>query len=584
MPRPLAPRGHILPDLASVLVVYALVAAGCSIFASEVLSGQPDFPGLYERLPIVLLALLPAGLLAFLGIKVRSLVADLKARRYGSRLRLRLSLLFLLSVAAASAPQGLFLIRLATASQAASSSSAVREALSSGQDLALAWYDEELARLERAAERAAGAAPGTRAQALLGDLASVDPRMEAVEVFRGGASADFAGPQADRLPSAPPAPAAGARGHLLPVSAAGGASLLRYAAPLPGTRDFAVLSLRLPSGLEEAASALGTAARSVSLLKDFSSRWAALVAVLYGFLALPLLIVAVMLGTAAADSIVEPLSSLDEATRRAAAGDFGARLIVKPGDEIGALVASFNRMLSEIEKSRDDDVRRGKIDAWKDIAQRLAHELKNPLTPIRLAAERVLRKWRTDPEAAADIVEPSMLAIVSEVEGMDSLLSDFRSFASLPEPQRDWTGLRDLVEDSVALYAASYPGISFDLAAIPGGMTLRVDRAAMKRAIGNLVANSIDAMGGSGRVEIGADLVKTAESRYCRLRIRDTGHGVRAEARDMIFVPYFTTKDSGTGLGLSIVERIVSQHGGAIRFESEEGAGTTFFVDLPLDK
>jgi len=584
MAKPLAPRGRVPPDLASVLVIYALIAAGCSIFASEVLSGQPDFPGLYERLPVVLLAILPAGLLAFLGVKARALIADLRARRYGSRLRLRLSLLFLLSVAAASAPQGLFLLRLAAASQAASSSRAVREALSSGQDVALAWYDEELARLERAAERAAEAAPGTGAASLLAGLQSIDPRMEAVEVFRGGASSGFAGPSSDRLSAAPSAPAAGARGHLLPVSAVGGASLLRYAAPLAGTTDFAVLSLRLPAGLEGAASSLGAAARSVSLLGDFSSRWNRLVAVLYGFLALPLLIVAVILGMAAADSVVEPLSSLDEATRRVAAGDFGVRLIVKPGDETGRLVASFNRMLSEIEKSRDDQVRRGKIDAWKDIAQRLAHELKNPLTPIRLAAERVLKKWRTDPNAAASIVEGSMLAIVKEVEGMDSLLSDFRSFASLPEPQRDWVELRDLVEDSVALYSASYPGIRFDLGAIPADARLRVDRAAMKRAIGNLVANSIDAMGASGRVEIGADLVKTAESRYCRLRIRDTGHGVRADARDRIFVPYFTTKDSGTGLGLSIVERIVSEHGGAIRFESEEGAGTTFFVDLPLDK
>jgi nitrogen fixation/metabolism regulation signal transduction histidine kinase len=286
----------------------------------------------------------------------------------------------------------------------------------------------------------------------------------------------------------------------------------------------------------------------------------------------------------ASDMVAEPLASLDEATRRVAAGDFGVRLIVKPGDETGRLVASFNRMLSEIERSRVDEVRRGKIDAWKDIAQRLAHELKNPLTPIRLAAERVLKKWRSDPASAAPIIESSMLAVVKEVEGMDALLGDFRSFASLPEPQRDWVGLRALVEDSAALYAASYPEVSFDLRGLPEGMTLRVDRAAVKRAIGNLISNSIDAMGGKGRVEIGADLVKAADSRYCRLRIRDTGRGVSADVGDRIFVPYFTTKDSGTGLGLSIVERIVSEHGGAIRFESEEGSGTTFFVDLPLDR
>jgi nitrogen fixation/metabolism regulation signal transduction histidine kinase len=241
-------------------------------------------------------------------------------------------------------------------------------------------------------------------------------------------------------------------------------------------------------------------------------------------------------------------------------------------------------MLGEIERSRSDELRREKIDAWQDIAQRLAHELKNPLTPIRLAAERVLKRWRADPALTAPIIEGSMLAIVKEVEGMDALLSDFRAFASLPEPQRDWTDLSALVADSVALYAASYPDVRFILDGLPAGLTLRVDKATMKRALGNLIANSIDAMDGRGDIEIAADLVKAADSRYCRLKIRDTGHGISASLGEKVFMPYFTTKSAGTGLGLSIVERIVAEHGGAIRFESDEGAGTTFYVDLPLDR
>jgi two-component system nitrogen regulation sensor histidine kinase NtrY len=177
-----------------------------------------------------------------------------------------------------------------------------------------------------------------------------------------------------------------------------------------------------------------------------------------------------------------------------------------------------------------------------------------------------------------------MIAIVMEVEGMDALLTDFRAFASLPEPQREWTEFRPLVEESVALYAASYPEVSFSLGGLQSGLTLRVDRSAMKRAFGNLISNSVDAMDGAGEIEIRADLVKAADSRYCRLSVRDTGRGIPSSVGDRVFVPYFTTKPAGTGLGLSIVERIIADHGGAIRFESEEGAGTTFFVDLPLDR
>jgi two-component system, NtrC family, nitrogen regulation sensor histidine kinase NtrY len=589
MAGPFSQRRKILPELFSVLVIYVLTAIGAFFYAQSVLMGAPDFPGLYERLPALLLAVLPAALLVILVIRGRALVMDLRARRYGSRLRLRLSALFIIAIVAAALPEGLFLLRIADLAQASSSSAEVREALGEGQALALAWYDEELGRVERAAASLArdygAAGSGRDTKALLSSLKERDPRLEALELFAGGKSADFAGAQSAKLASPPPPPAQRSKGHLLAAYSSGGTSVLRYAVPLDeGGGRFAVLSLRLPEGLDKAAASLGKAARTAGFLGPFSAQWAKLLALLYCFLVLPLLLIAVLLGTVASDLVAEPLISLEEATRRVAAGDFGVRLIVKPGDETGRLVASFNRMLGEIERSREGELRKEKIDAWKDIAQRLAHELKNPLTPIRLTSERVLRRWKTDPAGASPIIENSMLAIIKEVEGMDALLSDFRAFASLPEPERDWVELIGLVSDSVAVYAASYPDVRFKLDGLPPELTLRVDRGAMKRALGNLIANAIDAMEGSGEIEIGADLVKAADSRYCRLKIRDTGRGIPPELGDKVFMPYFTTKSAGTGLGLSIVERIVSEHGGSLRFESEEGSGTTFFLDLPLDR
>ena len=593
MAGPFAPHKRILPDLVSVLIIYGLTALGSFLYAQSVLSGAPDFPGLYERLPIALLAILPAALLILLILRLRSLFLDFRAKRYGSRLRLRLAGFFALAIAAAALPQSLFLLRIAYIAQDSSSSAEVREALSEGRTIALAWDDEELARVERAAaelaEKFPSAATGSErslpeASALLSELKVRDPRMDAIELFARGRSAGFAGLADARLGDPPTPPAAGTSGHLLAASSSGGTSLVRYAVPLGDEGSFAVLCLRLPDGLEKAAASLSAAARTTGFLAPFSAKWTGLLVLLYCFLVLPLLLIALFLGLAASDLVAEPLVSLEEATRRVAAGDFGVRLIVKPGDETGRLVASFNRMLGEIERSRSDELRREKIDAWQDIAQRLAHELKNPLTPIRLAAERVLKRWRSDPALTAPIIEGSMLAIVKEVEGMDALLSDFRAFASLPEPQRDWTELSSLVADSVALYAASYPEVRFRLGGLPEKLPLRVDRATMKRALGNLIANSIDAMEGAGEIEISADLVKAADSRYCRLKIRDTGQGISASIGEKVFMPYFTTKSAGTGLGLSIVERIVAEHGGAIRFESDEGAGTTFYVDLPLDR
>ncbi|HET7838163.1 MAG TPA: ATP-binding protein [Rectinemataceae bacterium] len=587
MAGPVAPRRRLFPDLLTITLIYVLVALGAYVLARQILGGAPDFPGLERQLPLAVLAILPLSLAIILVLRVRTLVIELRVGRYGSRLRAKLAALFLLTVAAASLPQGAFLLRLATRAQAASSSAEIRKALAAGNRLALAWYDEELSRIERAAaELPVLDRKGAGAVQLLDALRGREPRMEALEVFERARSLDFAGAPSARLAAPPPAPTRGTQGTLLPASASGDASRIRYAAAWSpgGSQGYTVLTLRLPESLGQTAELLGRASRTAELLAPFSARWSLLLGLLYAFLVLPLLFLAGLLGLAAADLVSEPLASLEDATRRVAAGDFGVRLIVKPGDETGHLVASFNRMLGEIERYRSDELRKEKIDAWKDIAQRLAHELKNPLTPIRLAAERVLRRWKLDQGKAASIIESSMLAIVKEVEGMDALLSDFRSFASLPEPQRYWVELRPIVEESIALYAASYPEVRFSVDGVAEGLSLRVDRAAVKRALGNLISNAIDAMEGAGEIEFTADLVKAADSRYCRLRVRDNGRGIPASVGDKVFVPYFTTKPEGTGLGLAIVERIVADHGGEIRFESEEGAGATFFVDLPLDR
>ncbi|MFZ4617596.1 MAG: sensor histidine kinase, partial [Rectinemataceae bacterium] len=233
-------------------------------------------------------------------------------------------------------------------------------------------------------------------------------------------------------------------------------------------------------------------------------------------------------------------------------------------------------------RTREGERIQERVDAWKDLAQRLAHELKNPLTPIRLASERLLRMSRSDPQRALGIIESSSLAIIAEVDSMDGLLTDFRAFARLPTPEMEWVELKTLVAESIAVFQASYPDTVFTCTTLPDETRLHADRSMMKRALGNLISNSIEAMAGRGVITISANLVKTGDSSYCRLRLGDTGRGIPLGIRDRVFLPYFTTKDRGTGLGLAIVERIVHDHGGRIRFESAEGIGTVFWLDLPI--
>jgi nitrogen fixation/metabolism regulation signal transduction histidine kinase len=217
------------------------------------------------------------------------------------------------------------------------------------------------------------------------------------------------------------------------------------------------------------------------------------------------------------------------------------------------------------------------------MAQQLAHEIKNPLTPIRLSAERVLRRWQNEPERLGEILESSMLAIIQEVEGLTNLLTEFRTLSRPMEPSQNQTELRQAVREITAPYASSYPKIRFDISHLEPDIIIRIDQRHLAQIFTNLILNGIDAMKGEGLIEIRSDLVTKRESRYCRLSIRDTGKGIPEAEKGRVFTPYFTTKDSGTGLGLPIVERIVTDHGGSIWFNSGEGMGTTFFIDFPVD-
>jgi len=571
-----------LSDLPSVAIVYALTAVGVFIYARDLLRSAPELPQQEAVLPLILLGILPLSLFIIFIIRIRELVIELRRGRYGSRLRLRYVLLFVAVIMAAAIPEGLVLTQLSFSAVTNSASEGMRQGLSGALDLVTSYYEADAARLESLSknvlpETAERYLPQSPARALE-TLKKYEPRLDALEVWKSGSRIAFAGDGSARLQS-PPAPASSGP---LPIVTLGGTTWLRYLEPW---KDCAlVLSLRMPAKFDSNVGTLSDANRQASLMKAFSEYWKILILIVYIYLLLPLLLIAALLGLAAADSMVEPLASLERAARSVASGDFGVRLLVKPGDESGRLISSFNRMLDELGRSREGQLRQGKIDAWQDIAQRLAHELKNPLTPIRLSAERVLRLSRTDPARAQEILEPSMVAIVSEVEGMTALLSDFRSFAALPAPEREWAELRSIVEESVAPYAASYPDVAFSVDGVAPGLSLRVDRAQLERAFSNLIANAIDAMQGKGRIEILSDLVKASDSRYCRISVRDSGPGISKELAEKIFAPYFTTKEAGTGLGLSIVERIVQDHGGSIRCESEPGLGATFLIDIPLDR
>jgi two-component system nitrogen regulation sensor histidine kinase NtrY len=218
-----------------------------------------------------------------------------------------------------------------------------------------------------------------------------------------------------------------------------------------------------------------------------------------------------------------------------------------------------------------------KLAAWSEAAKRVAHEIKNPLTPIKLSAERLLHKHRQAEPRLGEAIEEAVATIVREVETMKGMVDEFSRFARMPGPQPSEVDLARLVEEIVHLYRGLKPGLEFEVTIAPGAERAWFDAEQIKRALINLLDNAVDATDAPGEVRVVAE---QSDSRLA-IAVADSGRGIPEEAREKLFLPYFSTKGRGTGLGLAIVHRIVSDHHGTIRVEDNHPRGTIFTIELP---
>ncbi len=216
--------------------------------------------------------------------------------------------------------------------------------------------------------------------------------------------------------------------------------------------------------------------------------------------------------------------------------------------------------------------------AWNEAARRIAHEIKNPLTPIRLSAERILQKYRRDDPDLGDALESGIEILLREVEAMQAMVDEFSRYARMPRPQPQRVDLEALIHETLRLYRGLKPGVRVESEVGPGTEELMADPEQLKRALINLLDNAIEATEAPGEVRVEAE----ARDGHVELHVADTGQGIPAEAKDKLFLPYFSTKGRGTGLGLAIVQRIVSDHRGRIRVEDNRPRGTVFTVELPM--
>jgi two-component system, NtrC family, nitrogen regulation sensor histidine kinase NtrY len=294
------------------------------------------------------------------------------------------------------------------------------------------------------------------------------------------------------------------------------------------------------------------------------------------------IVLAILLSSWAAARATRPVVELARAAREVTAGNWNTKVEVSGNDEMAELATSFNRMTTELLTQKERLVQAERVAAWRELARRLAHELKNPLFPLQLTVENLVRAREQSPEQFDEVFRESATTLLSELSNLKGIVGRFSEFSKMPHPQLQAVQVNEVVRGVSQLFQAQLqaPGrapITCKLELDESLTPIAADAELLHRAVSNLLLNAMDAMpqGGAMTLRTRGDDAKAI------IEVSDTGSGLTPEECERIFTPYYTSKRHGTGLGLAIVQSVVSDHGGRISVHSEPGHGATFLIELP---
>jgi two-component system, NtrC family, nitrogen regulation sensor histidine kinase NtrY len=290
------------------------------------------------------------------------------------------------------------------------------------------------------------------------------------------------------------------------------------------------------------------------------------------------ILLGVGLGWWATARVTRPVRQLAESAGKVAAGNWSATVETESADEIGQLARAFNRMTGELMDQRERLVQAERVAAWRELARRLAHELKNPLFPLQITVENMQRARESYPEQFDEVFREGTDTLLAELSKLKQIIGRFSDFAKMPAPEMQSVWLNQLVGETARLFAAQLEQahVRAALEIDPNVPPVQADPEQLTRVLRNLVLNAIDAMPEGGTLT----LRTTALENGARLEVIDTGQGLTPEECERLFTPYYTTKTHGTGLGLAIVQSVISDHKGRISVESAPGKGTAFRIEL----
>jgi two-component system nitrogen regulation sensor histidine kinase NtrY len=294
------------------------------------------------------------------------------------------------------------------------------------------------------------------------------------------------------------------------------------------------------------------------------------------------LLVGLLVSLWVAARITRPVEELADGAREVTAGRWDTRIRVRGGDEIGQLAGAFNEMTHTLAEQKERLVQTERVAAWRELARRLAHELRNPLFPMQITVENLQRARQLEAKQFMEVFNESTATLRAELANLNAIVGRFSDFAKMPTPHFSRVNVNESLRDVVRLFEAQFHEVGKPIITPEFFLTeplpeIEADAELLHRAFQNLVLNALDAMPAGGTLSM-----RTSEhSGNVRIEVTDTGKGLTPEECSRLFTPYYTTKSQGTGLGLAIVQSVVSDHHGTISVVSEEGRGATFRMELP---
>jgi nitrogen fixation/metabolism regulation signal transduction histidine kinase len=339
---------------------------------------------------------------------------------------------------------------------------------------------------------------------------------------------------------------------------------------------------KIPAHIQKYTGTISTGLQSYRTLKIIREPIKAIVILFFVVITMPFVLLSFYLSLIISRQVTVPIKELAMATQHVAEDDLEYSIQVSAKDELKLLIDSFNRMTRDLKLNKELLKHSERSAAWRDIARKIAHEIKNPLTPIKLSAERLLKQYGRN-DRYREVLSKAIGTIIAEVENITEMVNEFSHFARFPDTRLSKHDIITIIDDILAFLkdATIHRDVEFQFMHEGDSVYLFVDGTQIRRAILNVIYNSINAIGNNGVISIHGypSEDKGSDDEKYILSISDNGVGIDAEIRERIFDPYFSTTSEGAGLGLAIVEKIVLDNGGRIWLESEPGK-TTFYMEF----